>query len=221
MSDKPIRLSKAASELNVGLPTLIEFLSSKGISIDSNPNSKLDPEHYGLLRAEFAADQTLKEQAKSIVAKERKESISLKDSRKEEEEKSASKPEAEEDINLEEIKRKVLAPEPTINVVGKIDLDKLNPKKKAEPEPPKPKIETPAPPPVVEEKPLPVEESQPEMIKVERTVLSGLTVLGKIELPVERHNTTFHPGFIVFISLRSPTFVPPQMFHFPHLDHHH
>ena len=189
MSDKPIRLSKAASELNVGLPTLIEFLSSKGISIDSNPNSKLDPEHYGLLRAEFAADQTLKEQAKSIVAKERKESISLKDSRKEEEEKSASKPEAEEDINLEEIKRKVLAPEPTINVVGKIDLDKLNPKKKAEPEPPKPKTETPAPPPVVEEKPLPVEESQPEMIKVERTVLSGLTVLGKIELPVERPNT--------------------------------
>ncbi|NDB34210.1 MAG: translation initiation factor IF-2 [Flavobacteriia bacterium] len=189
MSDKPIRLSKAASELNVGLPTLIEFLSSKGISIDSNPNSKLDPEHYGLLRAEFAADQTLKEQAKSIVAKERKESISLKDSRKEEEEKSASKPEAEEDINLEEIKRKVLAPEPTINVVGKIDLDKLNPKKKAEPEPPKPKTETPAPPPVVEEKPLPVEESQPEMIKVERTVLSGLTVLGKIELPVERPKT--------------------------------
>lgn len=189
MSDKPIRLSKAASELNVGLPTLIEFLSSKGISIDSNPNSKLDPEHYSLLRAEFAADQNLKEQAKSIVAKERKESISLKDSRKEEEEKSASKPEAEEDINLEEIKRKVLAPEPTINVVGKIDLDKLNPKKKAEPEPPKPKIEAPAPPPVVEEKPLPVEESQPEMIKVERTVLSGLTVLGKIELPVERPKT--------------------------------
>ena len=61
MSDRPIRLSKAASELNVGLPTLIEFLASKGISIDSNPNSKLDPEHYGLLRAEFAADQTLKE----------------------------------------------------------------------------------------------------------------------------------------------------------------
>lgn len=78
MSDRPIRLSKAASELNVGLPTLIEFLASKGIIIDSNPNSKLDPEHYGLLRAEFAADQTLKEQAKSIVAKEKKNPFRLR-----------------------------------------------------------------------------------------------------------------------------------------------
>jgi len=189
MSDKPIRLSKAASELNVGLPTLIEFLSSKGIAIDSNPNSKLDPEHYNLLRAEFAADQTLKEQAKSIVAKERKESISLKDSRKEEEEKATAKPEVDEEINLEEIKRKVLAPEATINVVGKIDLDKLNPKKKTEVEPPKPVEEAPMPPAVEEENPLPNAESQPETIKVERTVLTGLTVLGKIDLPVERPKT--------------------------------
>jgi translation initiation factor IF-2 len=60
MSGKPIRLGKAASELNVGLPTLLEFLSSKGIKIDSNPNSKLDPEHFQLLCTEFAADQNLK-----------------------------------------------------------------------------------------------------------------------------------------------------------------
>lgn len=186
MSDRPIRLSKAASELNVGLPTLIEFLASKGIIIDSNPNSKLDPEHYGLLRAEFAADQTLKEQAKSIVAKEKKESISLKDTRDEE----AATPkisEQEEEINLDEIKRKVLAPEPTINVVGKIDLDSLKPKKKAEEvndDPTEvPVSEAPEP---IAEAPVVAEPQQPEMISAERTVLTGLTVLGKIELPVER-----------------------------------
>lgn len=194
MSDRPIRLSKAASELNVGLPTLIEFLASKGITIDSNPNSKLDPEHYGLLRAEFAADQTLKEQAKNIVAKEKKESISLKDTRDEE----ATAPkiaEQEDEINLEEIKRKVLAPEPTINVVGKIDLDLLKPKKKVEEvkEEPTEVPESIAPEPIVEP-PVSAEPQQPEMISAERTVLTGLTVLGKIELPVERPKNTQTSG---------------------------
>ena len=64
MAGKPIRLGKAASELNVGLPTLVEFLSSKGITIDSNPNTKLDPDHFQILCTEFAADQSLKEQSK-------------------------------------------------------------------------------------------------------------------------------------------------------------
>lgn len=183
MSDRPIRLSKAASELNVGLPTLIEFLSSKGISIDSNPNSKLDPEHYGLLRAEFAADQSLKEQAKSIVAKERKESISLKDARTEEQIKTQGA-DSEEEINLEEIKRKILAPEKNISVVGKINLDELKPKKKTE-TPPEPTIQKTIPAVDAEA----IAENEPETIKAERTVLSGLTVLGKIDLPVERLKT--------------------------------
>ena len=55
MAGRPIRLGKAAGELNVGLPTIIEFLSSKGITIDTNPNTKLDKEHYAMLCDEFAA----------------------------------------------------------------------------------------------------------------------------------------------------------------------
>jgi len=46
MAGKPIRLGKAAGELNVGLPTLVEFLASKGVNIDSSPNTKLEPEHF-------------------------------------------------------------------------------------------------------------------------------------------------------------------------------
>ena len=42
MAGKPIRLGKAASELNVGLPTLVDFLDKKGVKIDSNPNSRLE-----------------------------------------------------------------------------------------------------------------------------------------------------------------------------------
>ena len=197
MAGKPIRLGKAASELNVGLPTLVEFLGSKGISIDSNPNTKLDPEHFQILCTEFAADQTLKEQAKGSSLKEKKESISLKDARQElpVQEKLQEEEEGDE-INLEEIKRTVFEPEtvkpksnePQVNVVGKIDLDQLNPKKKPEVKQPEPIVEAPKPiEPKQEEKPVaPVIET----IKTERTVLSGPTVLGKIELPVERPKTS-------------------------------
>ena len=55
MAGKPIRLRKAAGELNVGLPTLVEFLESKGIKIDSNPNTRLEQEHFELLCQEFKA----------------------------------------------------------------------------------------------------------------------------------------------------------------------
>jgi len=38
MAGKPIRLGKAAGELNVGIPTIVEFLGSKGIVIDPTPH---------------------------------------------------------------------------------------------------------------------------------------------------------------------------------------
>ena len=46
MAGKPIRLGKAAGELNVGIPTIVEFLGSKGIVIDPVPTSRLEQEHY-------------------------------------------------------------------------------------------------------------------------------------------------------------------------------
>ena len=74
---RPVRLGKAASELNVGVQTLIDFLKSKEIAMDFTPNTKLQQEHLELLRAEFAEDQNLKEKAKSSSNRnEVKESIS-------------------------------------------------------------------------------------------------------------------------------------------------
>jgi len=111
MAGKPIRLGKAASELNVGLPSLVEFLESKGVKIDSSPNSKLEPEHFDLLCKEFAADQSMKEQSKGPAFRERRESLSLKDVR--EGDKVIEKPKADDedeaDINLDEIKRQVFS----------------------------------------------------------------------------------------------------------------
>ncbi len=237
MAGKPIRLGKAASELNVGLPTLVEFLESKGVKIDSNPNTKLEPHHFDLLCTEFAADQSMKEQSKGASVREKRESLSLKDVR--EVEKSEPIPvideEDEADINLDEIKRKLFTapkssptaestpaatPEPKskletpvaaeqeapempsnnndmhVQVVGKIDLDAINQrtrpdKKKAAateekktPEPKKVEQEPVAPIEVIA--PDPIAPVEIETIRFERKVLTGPTVLGRIELPVEK-----------------------------------
>ena len=92
MSGKTQRLGKAAGELNVGISTIVDFLASKGQAIDSNPNTKLDPEQYDMLRTQFAADQNLKEQSKmSAVKREKRETITLRDIKEE------PKPQDEED----------------------------------------------------------------------------------------------------------------------------
>ena len=227
MAGKPIRLGKAASELNVGLPSLVEFLESKGVKIDSNPNTKLDPEHFDLLCTEFAADQSMKEQSKGPAMREKRESLSLKDVREGDrvDEKSSSEEEDEADINLDEIKRQVFsAPkaveqiptieikekevpieltqvpeekkEVSVQIVGKIDLDAINQKTRPEkktPSPEAPKEKTEA---VIKEvskaAEVPVDATEPQVIETirsERKVLSGPTVLGKIELPVEKPKT--------------------------------
>tara|TARA_B110000503_G_scaffold28601_1_gene45779 strand:- start:673 stop:3330 length:2658 start_codon:yes stop_codon:yes gene_type:complete len=208
---KPIRLGKAAGELNVGMSTLVEFLARKDVSIDASPNTKLTPEQYAVLRVEFAADQSLKELTKQPVApKEKKETVSLKDSHENTEEAAADA--KVEELKTEEVKS--AAPEikaaetkdsSKLQVLGTIDLDKINSKtrpdkkKKFQNELAKPiekpiKQET-----KTEEKPkeTPVENPvvknvkvEPETIRVERKKLSGPNIIGKIVLPVEKPKTS-------------------------------
>ena len=210
MAGRPIRLGKAAGELNVGLPTIVEFLSSKGITIDTNPNTKLDKEHYEMLCDEFAADQDLKEKSKGVLTnREKRESLSIEDTKKEEVPVVKEEPQ----LNVEEIKRKVAeeeAPAPAktdagLKVVGNIDLNALKSKKKVEEktnETPSdaPKKETPkaeeanAVPEKIEEvkaeEEVPVKKDEIETIKIERKKITGPTVLGKIELPVEKQKSS-------------------------------
>ena len=238
MAEKAIRLGKAASELNVGLPSLVEFLATRGVKIDANPNTKLDPDHFSLLCKEFAADQSMKEQSKEPSFREKRESLSLKDVREGDKkvDKSAINDEDETEINLDEIKRQVFSipqkpeviptPEPvivppvveivpivdlpkpdratTVQVVGKIDLDAINQKTRPDKkvnsaksevleETPTQEIKTTDKPVSVE--PTVIEPVVPELavietIRSERKVLSGPTVLGKIELPVEKTKST-------------------------------
>ncbi len=60
------RLSKAAREFNIGVKTVVDFLSKKGFSIGNDPNAKLSPEMYTLLMKEFASEKHVKEEAKKI-----------------------------------------------------------------------------------------------------------------------------------------------------------
>ncbi len=247
MAGKTQRLGKAAGELNVGIATIVEFLGSKGLAIDSNPNTKLEPEQYDMLRTQFAADQNLKEQSKlTAVKREKRETITLRDIKGEDEPEevpaspvvatnpttpkveeavAAPKPEATPVVakevetpippaKVEVVETPVIAEAPAtsidddksadngagIQVIGRIDLDKLNtktrPDKRKKQDGPIDKSEYPkavTAPPVTAAPVVPEDDSaktdvpkEIETIRVETRKLTGPTVLGRIELPVEK-----------------------------------
>ena len=54
------KISKVAKDLNVSLPTVIEFLRKKDISIDENPNTRIEEDIVDMLTREFKSDKDLK-----------------------------------------------------------------------------------------------------------------------------------------------------------------
>ena len=107
--NKPVRLSKAAREFNLGIGTIVDFLDSKGITVEANPNTKLDPDIYSMVRGNFQGDKDAKESAqRSSVSKVERESISLASARKP----AAVVPEAEpEAIDLSIFRKSDAQPE--------------------------------------------------------------------------------------------------------------
>ena len=53
----PVKISKVAKDLNVGTQTIIEFLSKKNITVESNPNARISDEHYKMLLDAFRTDK--------------------------------------------------------------------------------------------------------------------------------------------------------------------
>src|ERR1035438_927982 len=77
-----IRLSKAAQEFNIGVSTIVDFRSKKGISVDKGPNTKLSQEIYALLMKEFATEKHVKEEAQKIGLQfSQHETITIEDKR--------------------------------------------------------------------------------------------------------------------------------------------
>lgn len=140
-----IKISKAAKDFNISLPTVIEFLHSKGIDIDMNPNSRIDENAYEVLKAKYGQDQVEKSKSEKFTTDRQK---------------GKSKPAAatSENNDVKFTAPSVAGPK----IVGHIDLDRNNKSKKEETAP---KAETqPAPktPEKVQEPKQPVETPKPQ-----------------------------------------------------------
>ncbi len=128
MSIKPQRLSKVARDFNLGLNTIVEFLSEKGFDVESKPNTKLLPEMMEVLVSEFQSDKSLKEKsAKISVQMPKRDTVSIvpEEKPKPVEVESVEKPvESPEPVKPE--KDEVFKPEETkaegVKVIGKIEL---------------------------------------------------------------------------------------------------
>ncbi len=125
------KISKAAKDFNVSITTVVEFLQKKGITIDDNPNTRIDDDAYNLLMQEYKPDRDLKSKSDLISTERMKEKEKVK---------PAPAPQPEE-IKIE------MPSAPGPKVVGKIDL---NPTPAPQPEPvkqpePEKKVEAPKP----------------------------------------------------------------------------
>ena len=112
-----IKISKAAKDLNVGIPTLVEFLKKNNQNVENGLNSRITDEQYDMLVKEFKTDKDLKSKSEQQFS-----------SRQKEKAKPASQPKPEE------IKT-VIEPISKPKVVGKIDLDNAGKPKPQEQQP--------------------------------------------------------------------------------------
>ena len=160
-----IRLSKVIKEFNVGLQTVVDFLSKKGQEVEAAPNTKITDEQYDLLSKEFSSDVSLKNEAAKLMQSRMQ--------KKETEKEVKETPDVIVAAVPEDLR-------PKVEIVGKVDLEpkaeepkekpakketakkEAKPKPAAKPEPEKvevPKEEKMAEP---EAKPEPVVETKPE-----------------------------------------------------------
>lgn len=182
MPDKgPIRLKKAATELNVGINTVVEFLASKGIEIEGRPNTKIEADAYELLVEEYAPDRDKKQKSEALSqTKVVRETITLDNSSKE---RDKSDQDQEEILikNVGGYQEPVAAPTPEPEPASEKKQEEV----KAAPEPPPAPEEKQAEPeektPEKEEKPTPEKTAGGEDEK-------GPTVVGKIDLNTIKSN---------------------------------
>ena len=207
--EKMMRLGQIARKLNVGTATIVESLAKKGYEVENNPNSKITLDQVAMLEKEFKSSALEKEEASHLSIGKRHEPLEqeLPKPEKVVEPTPAPAPVAKAP---EPVVEKITTEAPKlegIKVLGKVDLDrkptptpppapqpKPSPAPKQEEKKPEPVVPTvvqePAPASKVAEvqpaKPVPTEVVPEELISAKADSLKGLTVLGKIELPVDK-----------------------------------
>lgn len=142
----PIKISKVANDLNVGIPTLVEFLQkhNQEVGDPGNLNLRISDEQHEMLVRAFKNDKDLK--SKCYASERQKDKVKNKASQE------PKKPE-----QIKTVVETVQKPK----ILGKIELDKHNnpvvEEKKPEPKP--------APAPAPAPKPAPKPEPKPEVKK--------------------------------------------------------
>ncbi len=160
-----VKISKLAADLNISVQTAVEFLGKKNISVDTNPNTRIDEEVAKLLLDAFEPDPNKLNRPVSPLPKVEKE-------------KPETKPEEPKEISLAEQINKP-------KIVGQIKLDSkgmpVAESKPAAAAPEKPaEKEQPAPAPVPE-----VKAEQPTEPKAETKAAEAETKPSKPEPKVE------------------------------------
>lgn len=145
-----IRLNKAVKEFNISMTRLVEFLQSKGIEVEKDPNAQLEESAYSALKAEFAKDGEQRKASHEVVIT------------KVPEEKLAIEPAQPEIIRAKSNAR------PETRILGKIDLD---PKK---PEAPEEKLPEPEVKELVVEKVIPAVPEKQEFKVLDKIDLSQI-----------------------------------------------
>lgn len=133
MSDeRVIRINKVLRELNISLDRAVDFLKEKGISIESNPNTKISQGEVDLLQKQFAGDRGNKVASLQVSEEKQKEKEALRLERERELEEKRKQEEELARQKQEVIRAKAAITGP--KQVGKIDLD-AKPGSKSEPKP--------------------------------------------------------------------------------------
>lgn len=142
----PIKISKVANDLNVGIPTLVEFLQkhNQEVGDPGNLNLRISDEQHEMLVRAFKNDKDLKSKSERYASERQKDKVKNK---------APQEPKKPEQIKT--VVETVQKPK----ILGKIELDKHNnpvvEEKKPEPKP--------APAPAPAPKPAPKPEPKPEV----------------------------------------------------------
>ncbi|MGM9852167.1 MAG: translation initiation factor IF-2 [Muribaculaceae bacterium] len=154
------KISTLAKDLNVALPTVIDFLQKKGINIDGSPNTRVEDDVVNLLVQEFKPDRDLKSKSEQLASE-----------RRFERNKSAVKDTAVKPV---EIAEPADGPIQAPRVIGKIDLNSkgtpvivTEQKPELTPEPTPTTAPAPEPTPAPEPEPTPAPAPEPVAPKAE------------------------------------------------------
>ena len=66
------KISKIAKDFNVALPTLIDFLHKKGITIEDNPNARIDDSVLDIIVKEYQTDRAQKTKSDNLSGERHK-----------------------------------------------------------------------------------------------------------------------------------------------------